>query len=351
MPVRRLGGRAGDAPLDGASSGAAAASSSCHARSSGHRDASTRSIAHSLLGKRGSRTVTGSHADSPRSVQLVGTLAPPLRLRASSLTFLVAASRDLGRCAARSASSRGASVAFVAEFASTRIGHPVRALPLHRRHARAGALPGQRAFFDSLSFTFLAYAAFCLARWALGERRGLGAVVLARGSADDAARRRHRSARRARRPMVPRPDLLLPGGGLYFGVPLSNFGGWVIVGRGDRRRLRSGDSPDPRDGRDARWPGVGLYYAVLVFNLAVTVVDRRVVLLAAGILVHVAAFCYCVACRRPAARGPRRRAARAAHSRAEGVVDHGRAGLADVDGRDVRAPQKLCAAASGIRWC
>jgi uncharacterized membrane protein len=75
-----------------------------------------------------------------------------------------------------------------------------------------------------------------------------------------------------------------PDGGVYFGVPLANFAGWVLVGwvilggyaLAARRRRPSGS---PR-------LGVLLYYGILVFNLAVTLWIGEWALLAVGILLH-----------------------------------------------------------------
>ena len=75
--------------------------------------------------------------------------------------------------------------------------------------------------------------------------------------------------------------------GLYFGVPLSNFAGWALVGLAivggslwvASRRPRPLGSPSG---------GIGLYYGVLGFNLAVTAWIGEWALLGAGILVHVA---------------------------------------------------------------
>src|SRR5436309_5182149 len=72
--------------------------------------------------------------------------------------------------------------------------------------------------------------------------------------------------------------------GVYFGVPLSNFAGWVIVGAvgvGLYLTLLPGVS-----GRRA-WPGVALYYGVLGFNLAVTVRIGELLLAAIGATIHV----------------------------------------------------------------
>jgi len=82
-----------------------------------------------------------------------------------------------------------------------------------------------------------------------------------------------------------------PDGGVYFGVPLSNFLGWWIVGTagvGGYLALSDrvfGRRPTPLGRRPA--PGVGLYYAVAVFNLAVTVWIGEGWLAAVGALLHV----------------------------------------------------------------
>jgi putative membrane protein len=75
-----------------------------------------------------------------------------------------------------------------------------------------------------------------------------------------------------------------PDGGPYFGVPLSNFVGWWLVGAagvGGYLWL-AGDAPlGPKPA-----PGIALYYAVLVFNLAITAWIQEWVLLAAGVALH-----------------------------------------------------------------
>jgi putative membrane protein len=75
--------------------------------------------------------------------------------------------------------------------------------------------------------------------------------------------------------------------GRYFGVPLSNFVGWFLVGWAIvggylwlvRRRSQPLGSP--------LW-GVGLYYGILLFNLGMTGWIGEGTLLGTGILVHVA---------------------------------------------------------------
>jgi putative membrane protein len=83
-----------------------------------------------------------------------------------------------------------------------------------------------------------------------------------------------------------------PDGGVYFGVPLSNFAGWVVVGTLGVGGFvfwsgwRPPGSPAEPLGRP--WPGVALYYAVFAFNLAVTAWIGEWVLLIVGVLVHLA---------------------------------------------------------------
>ncbi len=77
-----------------------------------------------------------------------------------------------------------------------------------------------------------------------------------------------------------------PNGGPYFGVPLSNFVGWLVVGVagvGGYLLLAGKDAT----GRHP-WPGVGLYYGVLVFNLALTAWIHEWLLLVSGTAIHLA---------------------------------------------------------------
>jgi uncharacterized membrane protein len=136
-------------------------------------------------------------------------------------------------------------------------------------------------FFDSLSFTFLAYASFCLSRVVLG-RRGVVPIALASGVLmmllDVVID-----------PLAVRGDqwflgqiFWYPSGGVYFGVPLSNFVGWWIVGAlgvGGYLLLA-------RDWNGTPAGGVALYYAVLAFNLVVTAWIGEWLLLAAGVVLH-----------------------------------------------------------------
>jgi len=140
---------------------------------------------------------------------------------------------------------------------------------------------------DSLSFTFLAYAAFCLARVVL-TGRAVSRVTLAMVSGlvmmllDVVID-----------PLAVRGDrwflghiFYYPEGGAYFGVPLTNFGGWWIVGAlSVGGCLWNWSDATARGGRRA-WPGVALYYGVLAFNLVMTVWIGEWRLAAMGLAVH-----------------------------------------------------------------
>lgn len=84
-------------------------------------------------------------------------------------------------------------------------------------------------FFDPLSFPFLAYASYCLARWALGQARGwapaalAGALMMLLDVVVDPLAVRGESWFLGRLFYYAEP-------GTYFGVPLSNFVGWFLVG-------------------------------------------------------------------------------------------------------------------------
>jgi uncharacterized membrane protein len=199
------------------------------------------------------------------------------------LIYLAVARHDLGARRAGLFTAWVWPVAFLAEFSSTRIG-----IPFGLYHY-TGTTRGQELFiadvpfFDSLSFTFLAYASFCVARAVLNRRGPIpitvasGVLMMLLDVVID--------------PLAVRGDrwflgqiFWYPSGGVYFGVPLSNFAGWLIVGAlgvggylmlaGDRNERTSAG-------------GVALYYAVLAFNLAVTAWIGEWLLLAAGLSVHV----------------------------------------------------------------
>jgi len=206
--------------------------------------------------------------------------------------FLVAGTRDLGRARALGFLLWGFLVALGAELLSTRVGVPFGFYHYTGETAGAELFLSNVPFFSPLSFPFLAYASFCLARRALGpgwagSRAGRLRLVALSGALmtlldvviDPLAVRGGR--------WFLGHIFFYPEGGIYFGVPLSNFAGWLLVGwatvggyvwaAGDTR-LGS-----PR-------PGIALYYLVLAVNLTVTLWIGELLIAGAGIVVHIAVF-------------------------------------------------------------
>ncbi|MGH7392045.1 MAG: carotenoid biosynthesis protein, partial [Candidatus Rokuibacteriota bacterium] len=217
---------------------------------------------------------------------LVGTLLLRPYVFAFLAAFLIAAAADVGIRRTLGFAGVVWPLAWLAEFASTRWGVPF-GLYHYTGDTRGRELyVANVPFMDSLSFTFLAYAAFCLARRAWRGRRPSGAALAATAGGlmmllDVVVD-----------PVAVLGDRWFLGRvfyyaepGAYFGVPLSNFAGWWLVGAlGVGLWLRcSGWSAT--DGGQPGF-GVGLYYAVLVFNLAVTAWLQEWLLLAAGVTLH-----------------------------------------------------------------
>ncbi|HEY7652835.1 MAG TPA: carotenoid biosynthesis protein [Methylomirabilota bacterium] len=224
--------------------------------------------------------------------QLAGTFTLRPYVFAFLAIFLVAGVRDLGRTRTLAFLSWGGGVALVAELVSTRVGVPFGLY--HYTGATRGAelFLENVPFFSPLSFPFLAYASFCLARRALGTAwastlTGRARAVLVSGALmmlldvviDPLAVRGGR--------WFLGHIFYYPGGGLYFGVPVSNFLGWLAVGW-----LTVGGAvwlmPRARLGSPAL--GIGLYYLVLVVNLTITLWIGEWMIAAAGIVVHLVAF-------------------------------------------------------------
>lgn len=177
-------------------------------------------------------------------------------------------------------------VAWLAEFASTRVGIPFGLY--HYTEATRGQelYIANVPFFDSLSFVFLAYAAFCVARLVVrGEpgRLTMGKLAVVSGIL-------MMLLDMVIDPLAVRGDRWFLGrvfyyaeGGAYFGVPLSNFAGWVAVGATGvgLYLLRAGV---PEEGRV--WPGLALYYGVFAFNVMVTLWISEWTLATLGLLIH-----------------------------------------------------------------
>lgn len=202
--------------------------------------------------------------------------------------------------------------AFVCEFSSTRTG-----IPFGWYHYN-GSTIGQELYFsnipfmDSISFSFLLYAAYCLALCFLLPRdTGRATSRLLPLRFDTAARTGWpvllmTALFFAFIDMVIDPVALqgdrwflgkiyyYPDPGTHFGVPLANYVGWAVVG------LISLSIYFPLDRRLPPLPvlsahsitqklllGIGLYYGVLTFNLAVTFWIGEDVLGMTGTLMYV----------------------------------------------------------------
>ncbi len=227
------------------------------------------------------------------AAEIAGTLALRPYVFAFLAAYLVLAARDLGGRGAAALLAWGAAVAFAAEYASTRVG-----VPFGLYHY-TGDTHGAELFlsnvpaFDSLSFPFLAYAAWCVARWAWPGARPVptvgaaGILMMLLDVVID--------------PLAVRGDrwflgrvFYYPEGGVYFGVPLSNFAGWVLVGWAIVGGYVAAGRVVARRAALARRgpPGLGvlLYYGILAFNLVMTAWIGEPILLGAGILIHGAVF-------------------------------------------------------------
>ena len=250
---------------------------------------------------------------------LLGTFALRPYVFGFLAAFLAAGTSDLGWRRTLLFGACVSPVAWLAEFSSTRTG-----VPFGLYHY-TGETRGQELFvanvpfMDPLSFSFLAYASFCLARTALRGRPVpppvlvlvTGILMMLLDVVIDPV------AVRGDRWFLGRIFHYAEAGG-YFGVPVSNFAGWVLVGavgtgayvcwsgwreggsrrgwpdRGPRGSDVGGLSVQPgggapgfdRFGRRA-WPGIALYYAVLAFNLGVTAWIGEWLLLGVGAAVHV----------------------------------------------------------------
>lgn len=185
--------------------------------------------------------------------------------------------------------------AFVCEYSSTRTG-----IPFGWYHYN-GSTVGRELYFsnipfmDSISFSFLLYAAYCLTLCFLLPRDAAMSRSSLVSLRFDVAARTSRPALLLTAlffafidmvidPVALRGDRWFLGKiydyadpGIHFGVPLANYVGWAVVGLLslalyfplDRRLPAPPMGPSSSVTRTLLL-GVGLYYGVLTFNLGVT---------------------------------------------------------------------------------
>jgi putative membrane protein len=204
--------------------------------------------------------------------------------------------------------------AFLCEFSSTRTG-----IPFGLYHYTLSTL-GQELYLsnvplmDSLSFTFLLYASYCLTLlFLLPGTRPVDSSSLLHLVFDPVARTSwpvlgltvlfFTLIDMVIDPLALRGDRWFLGRlyyyadpGMHFGVPVANYAGWAIVGGGslaiyveiDRRSPPLG--PTDTGQRSVTGPvllGCGLYYGVLAFNLAVAFWIDEPLLGVAGLLMYI----------------------------------------------------------------
>jgi putative membrane protein len=224
--------------------------------------------------------------------------------------YLLIAIWDLGAGRAVAFLVLGYLISWAAEFCSIHFGFPFGEylyIPatLDREIWVAGV-----PFMDSLSYVFLAYASYSLARLALTPGRWQGKRFFLEGEA---------AFQGSWRPLLLGAVLMVsldividplalrgyrwflgqiygyPEPGVYFGVTLSNFGGWFLVALGLIRVLqliitRTPPSPWWDWGRwsCAGLPllGPGLYLGILSFNLAMTFLIGEICLGWVGIFIY-----------------------------------------------------------------
>ncbi|HEY7252272.1 MAG TPA: carotenoid biosynthesis protein [Methylomirabilota bacterium] len=223
------------------------------------------------------------------ATQLVGTATLRPYVIGFLVLFLIAATRDLGTRRTVLYLGWALGIALVAELASTRVGFPFGLYHYTGETRGLELFVSNVPFFSTLSFPFLAYGSFCLARlvlpppWAT-SRGGRVCMVLLAG------------VLMALLDVVIDPLAVLgdrwflgrlfyyPAGGVYFGVPLSNFIGWLLVGWAMVGGLVA------TGGAGSPLLGVVIYGLVLVFNLSMTFWIGEWGLAGVGIVVHLMTF-------------------------------------------------------------
>lgn len=197
--------------------------------------------------------------------------------------------------------------AFVCEFSSTRTGIPFGWYVYNDSTRGQELYLSNVPFMDSLSFTFLLFASYCLALLLISPAQGRWATLAIR---NDPAVRRSKSVLVLAAlffmlldvvidPVALRGDrwflgkiYYYPEPGVHFGVPIANYLGWAFVGLvalGLYQYIDRHLAAPSHQGEDiARKLLIGcvLYYGVLAFNLAVTFWIGEALIGTTGIMIY-----------------------------------------------------------------
>ncbi len=207
-------------------------------------------------------------------------------------------------------------IAFLSEYSSTRNGFPYGFYTYIETTRDQELWVANVPFMDSLSYTFLTYISYTMSLLVYSPLRVISAWDIRWG---DNLSIRHKLKTVITGavffmlmdvvidPVAFRGDRWFLGkiytykeAGEYFNIPLTNFGGWLLVGftvlfvytRIDRALgpLESSDEAGRREVPAQALLGPGVYFGVLAFNLAVTFYIGEVVLGLCGILLTGALF-------------------------------------------------------------
>jgi uncharacterized membrane protein len=225
--------------------------------------------------------------------------------------YLVLATLHLGAGRAAAFLVLGYFISWAAELSSINLGFPFGEylyIPstLNRELWVAGV-----PLMDSLSYVFLAYAGYCLALTALGQGRWRGCNFHLQ---ENPALQKSPRVLVMGAVLMVTLDIIIdpvalrgyrwflgqiygyPEGGVYFGVPLSNFAGWLLVALVLIAVLQYLATRPLHPSRFWDWgrrpsssqvlPGVGLYLGILGFNLAMTFLIGETCLGWVGIFIY-----------------------------------------------------------------
>ncbi len=238
-------------------------------------------------------------------VEAIGLFVSTVLLRPYVFLFLAlylwiaSAAMGWGRTALFTALAWG--VAFAAEYSSTRNGIPFGFYTYIQETKGSELWISNVPFMDSLSFTFVSYVSFALAQWLrLPDGAGEREVIAVRRSAPVLclAAFLFMLIDVVIDPVALRGDRWFlgkiyeyPSPGFYFGVPLTNFVGWGVVGFVIVAVFQRIDRALPEEtttgcGTRPLLLGAALYYLILAFSLCVTFVIGEHLLGTVGALLY-----------------------------------------------------------------